>query len=35
MTISEIQEIISQGENTTVEFKTKISQPWSMNDEEL
>jgi len=28
MTISEIQEIISQGENTTVEFKTKISQPW-------
>ena len=28
MTISEIQEIISRGENTTVEFKTKISQPW-------
>jgi len=28
MNISAIQEIISQGENTTVEFKTKISQPW-------
>lgn len=28
MTISKIQEIISHGENKTVEFKTKISQPW-------
>ena len=28
MTINEIQEIISRGENATVEFKTKISQPW-------